>query len=150
MASILHELEIQAPADSLYHSLTEAKAISNWWLAGADIVSEVGCIGKFPFSDGQGAIEMEIKSLSPNQNVTWVCRSHKHLEWLNTEVSFSIKSLSSSASLLQFRHSNWKNESGVFGKVSFYWASLYLPNLKMMLERSILQRLGQNSNCCIC
>jgi len=136
MAQIFHELPLHATASQVFHAITDAGSISTWWLAGAQIESRVGAIGIIPLSDGTNKIEVEVLELVRNQKVVWKCLKHKFSEWIGTSISFEILPSESGASTLRFRHAGWASDIGVFGKTSFYWAALYLRNLKHLVERN--------------
>lgn len=133
MAEIFHEVPIETDAASLYSMLTNEELLSSWWLPGTKIEAKEGTTGTFPLSDGQNQIVMRVEQLVPSKRVVWRCLAHKFPEWKDTQVSFEIVE-GPSAVTLQFRHSDWKDTTGVFGKTSFYWASLYLKKLETLLE----------------
>jgi uncharacterized protein YndB with AHSA1/START domain len=135
MFEIFHELPINTSAALIYRAITVQELISNWWLPNAKIKSVVGEIGIFPLSDGENRIVIEVAELIPNQRVVWKCLEHKFPEWTNTIISFEIQAGDSAPALLCFTHAGWLGKSGVFGKTSYYWAALYLKQLKEMLER---------------
>jgi uncharacterized protein YndB with AHSA1/START domain len=136
MAEIFHELPIRSSPENIYQAVTDEEVISRWWLPDSKIKSRVGERGVFPLSDGENKIVMQVEQLIPNQRVVWKCLDHKFPEWKNTNVTFEVLPGSNEISTLRFRHSGWANDSGVFAKTSFYWASLYLRNLKQTLEQS--------------
>jgi uncharacterized protein YndB with AHSA1/START domain len=133
MMMILHELPIQAPASAVYNSIVDETLIGRWWLKGAKIAAEPGAIGTFPLSDGGSQIKIRLESMEPGRRVVWRCLVHKHEEWIGTVISFEIAE-DNNSSVLTFRHEGWADTKGVFGRVSFYWASLYLTRLKNILE----------------
>ena len=133
-ASIFHEVPIRAKADQVFEMLTEEDKLSSWWLPGSKMKSEVGAVGTFPLSNGENCIQLRVAELLPNKKVAWDCLEHKFAEWSDTRIEFEIVD-DAEGVLLRFRHSGWKDSSGVFGKTSFYWASLYLMNLKSLLEK---------------
>lgn len=130
---IFHEIPIKCKSSVLFDAITREDLISQWWLEGSKIKSVKGETGVFPLSDGSGKIEMKIEDISTGSSVCWKCIDHKHKDWINTLVTFYIYEEEDN-SVLQFRHSGWKTKDGVFGKVSFFWAALYLRNLKLILE----------------
>ena len=133
MAEIVHEVPIKTGPPQLFAMLTEESLLSKWWLKGARIEAKAGAIGSFPLSDGLHQITMRVSELIPDKKVVWQCLNHKFSEWKDTELSFEIFE-EPSGLILRFRHSGWKATDGVFGKTSYYWASLYLQNLKRLLE----------------
>jgi hypothetical protein len=94
-------------------------------------------VGTFPLLDGSGLISMRVESFVPGQLQVWRCLAHKNADWIDTLVAFEILEESDGTCILKFKHSNWKDRSGVFGRVSFFWAALYLRNLKLMLEKPL-------------
>ena len=135
MNEIFHELPILCNAERLYEAITDESYLSKWWLAGAKYEAVIGALGLFPFSDGSGNIAMRVDDIEPGRKQVWSCTQHKHGEWINTKISFELIPESEKSCVLRFKHSNWANTDGVYGRVSFYWAALYLRNLKLMLEK---------------
>ncbi|HTK83714.1 MAG TPA: SRPBCC domain-containing protein [Patescibacteria group bacterium] len=134
MFEIFHEVPVKCSARKLYGAITAENAISNWWLKGSRYEARVGAVNSFPLSDGSGQIRMKVLELIEGKSQKWLCVEHKHIDWINTEVSFEVVPESADTSVLRFKHSNWRERSGVFGRVSFYWSALYLRNLRDMLE----------------
>jgi activator of HSP90 ATPase len=134
MLEIFYEIPIGCSSDKLFNAITSETSISEWWLKGASYKAEVGALGAFPLSDGSGMISMRVEDLILGKKQVWRCLEHKNADWLDTVVTFEIDRESDLTCILRFKHSNWKTVSSVFGRVSFFWAALYLRNLKLMLE----------------
>lgn len=131
---IRHELEIDCAVEKIYEALTSETQLSRWWLPGAHVLNQVGTVAIFPLSDGLNHIQLRIEKMELNKTIEWLCLDHKHAEWIGTRILFDMESLGPQSSKLVFRHDGWKSTEGVFGKVSFYWASLYLSRLQKILE----------------
>lgn len=137
MAEIIHELPIFASPSRIYSALTSSDSVSQWWLPNSRVGAHEGDLGVFPLSDGNTKITVRILELEPDKKVLWKCLEHKFPEWTGTVIGFEISRINDSESLLRFTHSGWRDNSGVFGRTSFYWAALYLRNLKSSLEKSV-------------
>lgn len=131
---IFHEVPISASAEKIYQALVTESLLSEWWLKNAKIENRIGGIATFPLSDGVNQIKIRIEELQPYKLVRWTCLGHKHAEWLGTQIQFEIIQKENS-SFLKFTHSGWRDTSGVYGFVSYYWAALYLTHLKKILEK---------------
>lgn len=134
MVEIFHEVPIQCPAKQLFQAISSEAAISEWWLKGCRYEPILGGLGTFPLSDGSGNIVMKIDAFVPGAKQVWRCLEHKHSDWIGTTVTFEVVSESNESCVLRFRHSGWKDTSGVFGRVSFFWAAIYLRQLRLMLQ----------------
>lgn len=133
MYQIIHELPLRARIDSVFQALTNAASLSTWWLPGATISCIPGGTGRFPLSDGSDHISVRVDEVIPNERMVWTCLHHKHQEWIGTQIVFHVAS-QADATVLRFVHSGWASQGGVFPRVSYYWAALYLSRLKAMCE----------------
>jgi len=137
MYEIFHIVPISATEDAIYKALVEQKKLRKWWLPGASTSGEIESIASFPLSSGKANIKMKIINLNPQKEVSWECVNHLHKDWIGTKVEFLIIKKNEGCEL-HFKHTGWKKVTGVYGKVSYYWASIYLTQLKKQLEENII------------
>jgi uncharacterized protein YndB with AHSA1/START domain len=152
MPDIHLELLIGAPAQSVYHAITTSEGLSAWWTPGTKAEPEINSIAHFPF--GSDYIkEMRITDLQPFKQVSWDCIAGEG-EWIETSISFELETndknqllgshpeladqvnqqaASGAQTLLVFYHSNWKQDTAMFGECSYTWA-LFLRSLKLYCE----------------
>src|ERR1700682_5716446 len=92
MASIKHQINIDAPAGIIYEFITSTDGIQQWlpktegWL----ITGQKNLGGILFFHFGPDHHEMKISKLDPNKEVRWECIAG-HPEWVGTTVDFKIE-----------------------------------------------------------
>lgn len=151
MPQIYHEVIIGAPAENIYHAITSQEGLSAWWTPDTTATAEPGSIARFGFGPDYFK-EMKIVELKPFQQVKWVCRQGAS-EWIGTDISFDLQSgdketllndhpevkgqverqVNRNATLLVFRHSNWKDYTPMFAECNYTWGQ-FLRSLKLYGE----------------
>lgn len=75
---------------------------------------------------------MDVTDLENGKSVAWKCASGPP-EWVDTTLSFGLKTNDEGKTLLRFKHSDWKSTEQSFGMVNYQWA-MYLKSLKDFVE----------------
>ena len=119
MATIYHQIIVQAELKVIYEAITSQEGLSNWWIKECDVKAEKGYINTFKV-EGYPLNKMKVKKLKPFTKVEWKCLDG-HKKWIGTKISFSI-SEGKSGSILKFKHSKWKKQSDFFATCNFHWA----------------------------
>ncbi|TLX25403.1 SRPBCC domain-containing protein [Chryseobacterium indologenes] len=151
MPNINHAVLIGSSAERVYHAITNQEQLSKWWTAGAKVVATLNSIAYFPFGNGYSK-EMVVTELKPFETVRWYCIKGAD-EWIGTDVLFqlipgnkeSMLSLypeisgqieqmkTEDATLVIFRHSNWKSETLMFAECNYTWGR-FLRSLQLLCE----------------
>lgn len=130
---IRHEVGIKATPRAIYQALTDTKELAGWWTSDTrGNGSEVGGLLEFWFGDScHGFVVAE---LQPNNFVRWKSdRTENSEEWSGTEVTFSLQA-DKEQCYVQFCHSGWLKDDGIFPHTSTKWA-IFLLSLKDLLEK---------------
>jgi len=130
MATIFHQVLIDAPIETVYNNITTQDGLSQWWIADCTVQPELGFINEFRV-EGIGSNRMKVVNLKSNQNVTWECLNDKD-DWTGTHVSFEL-STRGSLTCLNFRHIGYKEQNEIFATCNYHWAR-HLSMLKWLCE----------------
>ena len=143
MATIFHQLNIDAEPKVIYDAITSQKGLASWWINNCDAKAEVGYINTFTF-EGYPSTKMKIKRLTLNKKVHWKCIEGDK-EWKGTKLKFSI-SQKESGSILQFKHEKWKKQSEFYATCNFHWARHFIM-LKEYCEKGVSNLDSKKEKC---
>ncbi|PCJ21135.1 MAG: polyketide cyclase [Candidatus Cloacimonadota bacterium] len=133
MFCIGHQVGIGASAEIVYRALTVDSELSKWWTTDTLGAGEVGSIIKFRFN-GHGP-DMKIIRLISNKLVEWECVGGGPDIWIGTLVSFQLIEKEKQI-LVNFKHSNWQDQSDFMNHCSMKWA-VFLLSLKDLIEKGV-------------
>lgn len=133
MSGINHQVGIKASADDVFKTLTERGKLAQWWTTDTRGSGEqVGDTLEFWFNNFHQ--EFTVTELAPGKRVAWKSPAAQGCgEWEGTEISFDL-STDEKQTMLQFRHSGWKESTNFQGHCSMRWA-VFLLSLKDVLEK---------------
>lgn len=132
MAEIAHQLFIKATPGKVYHALTEAKGLTNWWTRFAEVEPRINSIAQFTFEHGRVNLRMKILRLITNKGIVWHCIGGLP-EWEDTQLYFELEP-SGEGTILHFAQRGWKRTTGSYAKYNFEWAR-HLMSLRSYLEK---------------
>lgn len=153
MESIKHELWIDAEPERVYELLSSAEGISKWWDKQTEKHTPEGIVFEHCPGPDHGTVQFLILESRANSLVRWRCISEHPQntpasEWTNTEMSFRLgrREISEVATerwasaipvktVLQFKHSGWKDGAKHLPFCSFAWAEV-LSNLSKVAAES--------------
>lgn len=148
MATIFHQLIINAEPKVIYEAITSQKGLSSWWIKECDAKAEEKYINTFTF-EGYPSTKMKIRKLVPDKKVVWKCIEGDK-EWKGTKLTFSISS-ENGGSLFQFKHAKWKRQSSFYATCNFHWARHFImlkefcengvSNLKSHIEKNEVKKV---------
>ena len=127
---IWHEIMIKASPNEVYQALTDVKKLAHWWTTDTRGESKTGKELEFCFDEFCQPIE--VTTLKANKLVQWHVPNRGLPDWADTEIEFKI-SREDGQTLLQFRHSNWREDAKIFPQCSLDWA-IFLQSLKGLVE----------------
>lgn len=147
MATIYHQVRMNAPAAKLYKAISTANGIASWWDKPTGTQAAVGSVLEFDPGAEHGVLRMKVLELLPGKRVEWECisthpRTSPASAWTGTHVLFEIAESMPMAfeitkrkhmAVLDFRHSGWDETSPYFGFCNFGWGEALLK-LKKLCE----------------
>ena len=131
--NILHEIGIKASPTDVYEALTDTKKLAKWWTSDTrGDGSKVGGVLEFWFGDT--CHTFEVAELQPGKLVRWKANRKESVEeWAGTGITFAL-SADEKQCYVDFSHSGWRSDGGVFPHSSTKWA-VFMLSLKDLLEK---------------
>jgi uncharacterized protein YndB with AHSA1/START domain len=151
MATINHQVWINAPVPAVYEALSTAEGISRWWDKQTSRLTDGALILEHSPGPEHGVVQLKVLEMTPDRRVEWECisnhpRTSPASGWTGTHLVFELRerkdfppALASWATaipaqtILDFRHSGWDDRNDYLGFCSFAWAEVLL-RLKTMCE----------------
>ena len=151
MPHIRHALLITATTEEVYQAITSQEGLAAWWTPEVIAGPEKDSIARFNFGPAYYK-EMNITSLQPAQQVTWLCTAGA-AEWIGTSIGFELttvnaavlqssypemagqaeQQITNALTLLHFYHDNWKDYTPMFAECNYTWGR-FLWSLKLYCE----------------
>ena len=153
MATIRHQVWIDAPVARVFDGIATAEALSRWWAPHTSTSTDAGTVLAHGAGSEHGEVKLLVAESVSGKSVEWEVISRGHpakspaSAWTGTRIRFDlserenpgawrgIESSSSHLAVLEFRHSGWDEESEYFGFCSYAWAEV-LGLLKQWCEAS--------------
>lgn len=144
MATMYHQVWVNASTAKLYEAISTADGLSRWWAHHESTETDAGLVLSHSPGPEHGVVKQKVIDLVPNKRVEWECISTRHPKsspasaWPGTHVIWEIserknpgKRLGISSrrrqmALLDFRHSGWDANSEYFGFCNFAWGEVLL------------------------
>ena len=146
MATLYHEVWINASTAKVYRAISTADGVSGWWDKQTAVQTDQGIVLEHNPGPEHGVVKMKVLDLTQDKRVEWECIStHPHSSpasaWTGTHVIFDIRRRSVppwarervDMAILNFRHSGWDENSEYFGFCNFAWGQV-LRKLKETCE----------------
>lgn len=95
MATIYHQVWINAPAARVYNAISTAEGIGSWWDKQTVTETDTGLVLEHNPGPMHGVVRLKVLELTPDKRVEWECIS-THPEnspasaWTGTRFSFDI------------------------------------------------------------
>jgi uncharacterized protein YndB with AHSA1/START domain len=133
MPNILHRISIDAPPERVHQLAATREGIQRWWtghpVAGDEEVG--GRLSVYFGATPKPAAIFEVVERRPEQ-IVWRCVEGPS-DWIDTRITFALKSNGNGATTLLFRHDGWQRENEFMNGCSTNWAA-YLMSLKSGAE----------------
>jgi uncharacterized protein YndB with AHSA1/START domain len=123
MADILHEIEIKAPAETVFRAITTDAGLMEWWTLDVDATPAQGSVATFGFYDRSTVFRMRVDELVQGRLVHWTCLGDVD-EWVGTELLFEIGETEGGGALLKFSHTGWSSETDLYRQCNTTWGAL--------------------------
>lgn len=107
---MLHRVDIDADAATVYRAITTAEGQRSFWTPDADLEPTVGSIARFGFEAAPVDLEIRIEQLDKPKRVVWSCQGGFPY-WTGSMISWDIQpGLEGKGVRVLFRHGDWKEE----------------------------------------
>jgi uncharacterized protein YndB with AHSA1/START domain len=143
MATLYHQVWIDAPAAKVYEALATAEGLGNWWAPHTSTETEASLVLSHSPGPEHGDVKMKVLARVQNRRVEWeIISSHPKRSpasgWTGTRISFEITERENPGArlgissgrpqmtVLEFRHSGWDEKSEYFGFCNFAWGETLL------------------------
>jgi uncharacterized protein YndB with AHSA1/START domain len=140
MATIYHQVWIDAPAAKVYAGLASAEGLSSWWVPHTSTETKEGLVFAHTPGTEHGDVQMKVVELVPDQRIVFEIISHHPKQspasaWTGTTQTFEISRRTSPGhwiglpddgktfTVLDFRHAGWDEQSEFFGFCNFAWGA---------------------------
>ena len=137
MATLYHQVWVNASAVTLYEAISTENGIGSWWDKPKATETEIGPVLEFRPGAEHRVLRMKVLELVQGKRVEWECISthptHSPASaWTGTHVIFALTEREKVA-ILDFRHSGWDEDSEYFGFCNYQWG-VALQKLKHWCE----------------
>ena len=147
MATIHHELLINAPVAKVYGALSSADQIGTWWDKQTPIPTDDGLVLEHNPGPPHGVVKLRVVELVPNKRVEWECisvhpTSSPASAWTGTHFIFELAERTDASgdgrgqgrtTTVDFRQVNYDERSKYFESNRAAWGEV-LQNLKRVVE----------------
>ena len=146
MATIWHEVWINASAERVYLALSNAEGVSSWWDEQTAVQTDDGLVLESNPGPEHGVLRLRVLDLSEDKRVEWECisthpNSSPASAWTGTRLIFGIERRSvppwasnkTQMTILTFQHTGWDEKSEYLGFCNFKWGEA-LHQLKQVCE----------------
>ena len=138
MATIHHQVWIDAPASRVFEGISTAEGLGKWWAPHTSTETDEGVVLAHSPGAEHGDVKMKVVDNVKDQRVEWEIISNHPNEspasaWTGTHILFEIserenpgvwRGVSSQKprlAVIEFRHSGWDEKSDFFGFCNFAW-----------------------------
>ncbi len=150
MATLYHQVWINAPAAKVYEAISSADGLGRWWAPHESTETDRGLVLSHDPGPEHGAVRLKVLDLAPNKRVAWECisthpKSSPASAWTGTHLTWEISERDNRVALtglgrdgdriaiLDFIHSGWDESNEYFGFCNFAWGGA-LEMLKKWCE----------------
>jgi hypothetical protein len=150
MATLYHQVWINAPTAKVYEALATADGLSSWWAPHTSTETDAGLVLAHDPGAEHGEVKMRVLDRVPSRRVEWeIISTHPRRSpasaWTGTRILFEISDRDNPGqwlgisddvrrmTVLDFRHSGWEEKSEYFGFCNFAWGETLLM-LKQLCE----------------
>jgi uncharacterized protein YndB with AHSA1/START domain len=138
MATLYHQVWIDAPAAKVYAALATAEGLSSWWAPHTSTETDDGLVLAHSPGPSHGDVQMKVLDSTPNRRVEWeIISAHPKRSpasaWSDTHILFEIAEKASpghwlgmnnegqNMAVLDFHYTGWDENSEFFGFCNYAW-----------------------------
>lgn len=138
MATIRHQVVIDAPAAKVYEAIATAEKIGTWWDKQTPTQTDRGLVLEHNPGPEHGVVKLRVVKQVPNKRIEWECisthpKSSPASAWTGTHFIFEIVSVDSKHTKVDFSQTDYDERSEFFSFNNSAWAEV-LQNLKQVME----------------
>ena len=143
MATLYHQVWIDAPVSKVYGALATADGLGHWWVPHTTAETDAGRVLTHSAGAEHGDVRMRVVDTVPDKRVEWeIVSTHPKRSpasaWTGTRILFELAERDNPGAwlgisgggrrlaVLDFRHSNWDEDSEYFGFCNFAWGETLL------------------------
>jgi len=131
MDTILHAVDIAAPAEAVFDAVATADGLSRWWSTRVESDEKLGGTVRFQFVPDFNP-EMEITELDRPNAVAWKCTGGA-ASWLGASLRFEIEARGELSRLMFTQRYAGEMSDYDFGTFNYNWG-YYLHGLQLYVE----------------
>jgi uncharacterized protein YndB with AHSA1/START domain len=138
MATLRHQVWIDAPAEKVFGALATAEGLSQWWAPHTVTDTPDGSVLAHSPGPEHGDVRMKVLDATPERRVEWeIVSTHPSRSpasaWTGTRIVFEIGRRPSPGhwlgmenegepmTVIEFRHSGWDESSEFLGFCNYAW-----------------------------
>lgn len=143
MATLYHQVWIDAPVSKVYDALATAEGLGRWWAPHTSTKTDAGLVLAHNPGGEHGEVRMKVLETTRDTRVEWeIISTHPKQSpasaWAGTHMVFElserenpgvwrgVSSESPRMTVLEFRHTGWNENSEFFGFCNFAWGATLL------------------------
>ena len=128
MATIYHQVGIQAQLHDVYEAIATTQGVAGWWTMTRGN-PETG--GELEFCFDDVSVQVTLTDNIADKRIEWTVGG-KEGEWLGTRICFDLDQQQGQV-MVNFQHADWKQASEMLAHCCTKWA-VFLLSLKDYLE----------------
>jgi uncharacterized protein YndB with AHSA1/START domain len=138
MATIHHQLLIEAPITLVYQAIAHPDLIATWWDKQTARHTAGGLVLEHHPGPEHGVVQLLVIDHRPNERIEWECISSHPASspasvWTGTHFIFELAARGDGATSLDFRQTGYDERSPFFNSNRDAWKNV-LQNLKRVVE----------------
>ena len=149
LATIYHQVWINASLATVYRAISVVEAIGTWWDEQTPVETSSGLVLEHDPGPEHGVVRLKVLDARDNARVEWECiSSHPGTSpasaWTGTHLTFDLSERRppswmaptngrETMTVVDFRHSGWDAQSEYLGFCTFAWGAV-LERLKQTCE----------------
>jgi uncharacterized protein YndB with AHSA1/START domain len=137
MATLHHQVWINAPIATVYGALATADGLGNWWAPHTSTTTAAGLVLAHDPGPEHGDVKMKVLDATPHKRIEWeIISTHPKTSpasaWTGTHIVFELSAREKPhwmggapgkppVTVVEFRHEGWNEHSEFFGFCNFAW-----------------------------
>jgi len=143
MATIHHQISIDAPVAKVYEAISTAERISTWWDQQTRTETDRGVVLEHDPGPEHGVVKLRVVELVPDRRVEWECisthpASSPASAWTGTRFIFELAERGDRTTAVDFRQTGYDEQSPFFPVNTAAWGQV-LERLKQVVESRAVQ-----------
>jgi uncharacterized protein YndB with AHSA1/START domain len=138
VATIHHQVSINAPVEKVFQAISTPEGISSWWNKQTPVQTDQGLVLEHNPGPEHGVVQLRVVELIQNKRIEWECIS-KHPAsspasvWTGTHFVFELAEVDGVGTTVDFRQLGYDEQSKFFEFNRDAWGQV-MQNMKQVLE----------------